>query len=513
MKAYNISEINKNTIVFILCLIFIAGFSSCKYSTEPEGTSQSVVTHSSQKMLVVKGYFVAKNGDDLNDGSEAHPWLTITKAVNTLVAGDTVYIRAGTYSEIVRIKNSGTAGNVIAIKGYPGEEAIIDGKSFPGWYGVLSIQGKEYISIENLEIRNNDQGWGVLVENSGTIAASNITLLNLKVHDAAGETIQIRGIAHDILVENCTVYNGLGDYSGIDIYTYPVEGENRPHHITVKGCTAYNFNLHGFPGAGIGSEQADDLTIINNTIYNSQLGIDIGSGDRNFIANNLVYSCETGIALSSNENSEVKNNIIHDILSEGIYCYYWSANKEGHSGNKWHDNIIYNINGRGIYESNVKGNSGTEGLSSNQQYYNNLFYNIGSVLYFKGTTELKFYNNTVYMNNGSNALQLADTALNANIRNNIFSISGSRVPITTDAGSLSRLIMDYNCYQNRNGTVTNTDAHSIVADPLFVNVNSADYHLQSSSPCINAGIDLGIPFIGSKPDMGAYETSYSTYVK
>jgi hypothetical protein len=161
----------------------------------------------------------------------------------------------------------------------------------------------------------------------------------------------------------------------------------------------------------------------------------------------------------------------------------------------------------------VKGNSGTEGLSSNQQYYNNLFYNIGSVLYFKGTTELKFYNNTVYMNNGSNALQLADTALNANIRNNIFSISGSRVPITTDAGSLSRLIMDYNCYQNRNGTVTNTDAHSIVADPLFVNVNSADYHLQSSSPCINAGIDLGIPFIGSKPDMGAYETSYSTYVK
>jgi parallel beta-helix repeat protein len=336
-----------------------------------------------------------------------------------------------------------------------------------------------------------------------------VEVLDLTVHDAAGESIQIRGNTHDILVENCTVYNGLGNYSGIDIYYWST---GRPHHITVKGCTAYNFTI-GYPGAGIGSEQADDLSIINNTIYNSMLGIDIGSGDRNSITSNLVYSCETGIALSSNENSEVYENIVHDIDDERIYCYYWSAHLEAHAGNKWHDNTLYNI-GYGIYESNVKGSSGKEGLTSNQQYYKNLFYNISRGFYFKGTTELKFYNNTVYMNSGYNAIQLVDGAVNADIRNNIISISGKNVlPVIADTSSQVGLIKDYNCYQNRKGTVIYTDANSIVEDPLFLNIGQANFHLQSASHCINAGIDLDLPFNGNKPDMGAYETAYTTGVK
>jgi hypothetical protein len=60
------------------------------------------------------------------------------------------------------------------------------------------------------------------------------------------------------------------------------------------------------------------------------------------------------------------------------------------------------------------------------------------------------------------------------------------------------------------------------ADPLFVNAAAGNYHLQFSSPCINAGsaavpnlpdTDLdGLPRIqGSAPDMGAYETTPAAY--
>jgi len=39
--------------------------------------------------------------NDANTGAIDRPWKTITKANNTLVAGDTVYIKAGTYATYV----------------------------------------------------------------------------------------------------------------------------------------------------------------------------------------------------------------------------------------------------------------------------------------------------------------------------------------------------------------------------------------------------------------------------
>ena len=54
-------------------------------------------------------YYIALDGDDSNPGSLQQPWRTITKANNTLQAGDTVLIRAGTYAEVIRPANSGTS--------------------------------------------------------------------------------------------------------------------------------------------------------------------------------------------------------------------------------------------------------------------------------------------------------------------------------------------------------------------------------------------------------------------
>ena len=62
-------------------------------------------------------YYVAPDGHDLNPGTEALPWRTIQKAADTLVAGDTVYIKAGVYEEQVIPQNSGSPGSYIAISG------------------------------------------------------------------------------------------------------------------------------------------------------------------------------------------------------------------------------------------------------------------------------------------------------------------------------------------------------------------------------------------------------------
>jgi hypothetical protein len=73
-------------------------------------------------------YVDGTNGNDqTGDGSFSDPWETIQKAADTADAGDTVYIRAGTYRETVTPANSGTSGNPITFKPYNDETVTISG--------------------------------------------------------------------------------------------------------------------------------------------------------------------------------------------------------------------------------------------------------------------------------------------------------------------------------------------------------------------------------------------------
>ncbi|MCP4151559.1 MAG: DUF1565 domain-containing protein, partial [bacterium] len=97
-------------------------------------------------------YYVAKTGNDSNAGTEAAPWLTIQKAANTLQAGDTVYIKAGTYGEQVKPQNSGTSGNLITYSRYSTDVVTLDGTGLPltDYEGLFHIESLNYITISGL---------------------------------------------------------------------------------------------------------------------------------------------------------------------------------------------------------------------------------------------------------------------------------------------------------------------------------------------------------------------------
>src|SRR3569832_130279 len=80
-------------------------------------------------------YYVATTGADSNAGTMAAPFATLQKAVNTAVAGDTVYIRGGTYKITtpatsgagVNFNKSGTSDtNRIKYWAYENEKPLFD---------------------------------------------------------------------------------------------------------------------------------------------------------------------------------------------------------------------------------------------------------------------------------------------------------------------------------------------------------------------------------------------------
>ena len=74
-------------------------------------------------------YYVSSTGiDNGSCGSEGSPCQTIQYVLdNKINAGDTLYIRGGTYRETITITNDGSSGNLITIQNYPGETVTIDG--------------------------------------------------------------------------------------------------------------------------------------------------------------------------------------------------------------------------------------------------------------------------------------------------------------------------------------------------------------------------------------------------
>jgi hypothetical protein len=83
-------------------------------------------------------YYVATNGNDGYTAAQATslmtPWQTIQKAASVMVAGDTCYIRGGTYRQSITPANSGTVGFPITYRPYSNEVVTVSGAdAVVGW--------------------------------------------------------------------------------------------------------------------------------------------------------------------------------------------------------------------------------------------------------------------------------------------------------------------------------------------------------------------------------------------
>ena len=101
--------------------------------------------------------FVACNDPkaaDKNPGTEARPLKTIQKAASLATAGDTVFVRAGTYHETVTPAHSGSNGAPITYMPYNNEKVVIDGADpIANW---TNCSGSIYRAPMNWSVNKGD---------------------------------------------------------------------------------------------------------------------------------------------------------------------------------------------------------------------------------------------------------------------------------------------------------------------------------------------------------------------
>ena len=118
-------------------------------------------------------YYVDTNNgtaSDSNSGAEASPWKTIGKANSTLQAGDTVLIKAGNYpttssnTNTVSPSRTGTSTSPITYQNY-GTDVVTITNGGAGAFAVL-IDGKSYIVVQG--INATDLDYFMYIRNSST---------------------------------------------------------------------------------------------------------------------------------------------------------------------------------------------------------------------------------------------------------------------------------------------------------------------------------------------------------
>ena len=260
-----------------------------------------------------------------------------------------------------------------------------------------------------------------------------------------------------IIIDGLTIQNyGHPDWGGGAIFT-----QGGAHHITIRNCT-----------------------FLNNGLIQQAHHIYIGAPGDNIIVHNNFFKNETraggGVHLWGKGSTFSKTNIY--IYNNIFINDYWGV-----------------VAGDGV---------------QNLHIYNNTFYNNASNINFEwdgqdgklGVKDVYIKNNISYSGSGIGMI-VGSFNFNNNINSDYNLWYGTTSPIRWGGN-------DYSINQFRDNT-TNED-HGLQANPLFISASAFNFHLQSSSPAIDTGVNLhsqGVSqdFDGnSRPqsgpfDIGAYE--------
>ena len=407
-------------------------------------------------------YYVATNGNDSNPGTITQPWLTWQKGFNTISAGDVLYIRGGNYTGMYGtghgVKISGRDGSSsakITVMAYPGEIPVLDCASLAASAGVnfgILLSSCDHWIIKGLTLKNVREYNNLSQSSGGSPVAgwelSNCTDITLEqcIVTNCGNGFSLNGTVYDIKYINCDSYGNYDYYDNGGLANGFNGNVRGSSTITYEGCRAWANSDDGWDNYG-----GSGYMVYKNcwAFRNGKDTPKIGNGD--------------GFKLGyDNSFTELPNN------QRTLYNCISADNKlmgfdEGMDEPTGMDMALYNC------------------------------------LAYKNTTDFGF---RFYKTEGTAVTTLRN---NASYGNNV------------NYQGRSRNKSDHNTWDS--GAPTFNDADFINIDmtqlkrPRKPDGSLPDIefsHLASGSDLIDAGAIAGLPYSGSAPDIGAFESATGT---
>ena len=419
-------------------------------------------------------FFVATNGVDTNPGTNiSTPFATITKAQTAAASGDTVYLRGGTYflsNSQLTLSNSAWAivNNLtksgISYVAFPGERPVFDFSAVnpPGWrvtafYVTASdcvFKGFDVVGVQiNIKVGNTQS------ECFRVVNGNRNRFEQLAMHDGMGIGWYLTDGSSN-LVFNCDAYNNVGletnSIGNIDGFGCHPSNTNGTGNV-IRGCRAWINSDDGYDCINAFAKVTfDHCWAFYNGYSNSPTGLKSSGGDANGIK-----AGGYGVSAGKYPTNNIPHHVVEFCLAVGNGASGFYANHHL-DGQVWLNNTAYR--------------NGTD--------YNLLCSTNNS----SSAGDVPGYNHVMKNNLGYNATSKETNNLNValcDVTYNFFTL-----PVTVTANDF--LSLD----------------ESLLTAPRQAD-GSLPYiafaQLVSSSDLVNVGTNAGFAFVGSAPDLGAFE--------
>jgi hypothetical protein len=444
--------------------------------------------NSSSQVTTAANYYVDNTVAASGSGTISSPFKTIQEGLNRMVAGDVVWVRGTAtgriYTEVPSFPISGTATSPLTLRAYPGEVVVLTGTS-----GTRLSFTRDYWILDGITVDQANLG-----SDAVKITASHIVIRNGEIRNGQREGISIEPGATDITIEDNQIHDFMWIVSGTrnDAHcimlatngTATIISNITIQRNTIRRCSGDGTQVYGITGQAFNT-YARNISFLNNVFEEGN------GGTTGLTENALDFKAADGVTVRGNTMTGYLNNKTIVV-------------QKGSSNFVIEDNTI--ANGLSGIEMRVEG--GSSFIQKNQRVVGNVIHDMSTYAIKLANVQTATIANNTLVNIGAESFRFETTisgvpALDVGfIQNNLSSVAG------TPAGTslLSGVTVGYNGWFGAlaGGLSSPTDVTG--TNPGFVNTAAKDFHLTSSSPCLDEGISVtGRTFLGSAPDLGAFE--------
>jgi len=466
-------------------------------------------------------YYVATDGSDSAAGTKDKPFATLNKANTVVHAGDTVWIRGGIYDlhdTVFYERYKMTAGILLTASGesddnrihylaYPGERPIFDAANLPvaageehsdgtpegAMYTSPIVIAAKYLHLKGFDVRNTPM---IHNSNSGIFiyASKHIFLEQMESHHNAGPGFFANDGADDgggHIFLNCDAHDNYdptgwqGDGENADGFGAHYQKPGQGDTTKFIGCRAWWNSDDGFDFIN------QEFPVVLENCYAMGNGYsDYGRGNPK---NGNGYGIKMGQSTYGTGHHTIKFCVAWKNKSSGFYANYTNA------GSKWLNNTSYMNEDRAYsMASTLYDEDGKTRLAE--------------VAPLTGDKAHVLKNNIAFPNKLSQIGTCWEKISSQNIDHYVDCPAGENnswnlnLDLTED---------DFVSLDDPSMTVTGKDLSTIPgmlgprnADGSLPNVDFLK--LKKGSRAIDKGEDLGFPFVGKAPDLGAFEYGLSS---